>query len=187
MKRGQAFSPELESKFLSQIQIFCKIEFEIKKKTGQNCVAWDKTRNLPFLSKRSKLCGHYWNWNDTFETNVFQVKDVICKETPEIPFNKMKKHVSDVNNSAFFFFSNFLFIKASDEVWWSHCYLVSHSTYSQGIPAKIQRSVTERERLSPQPLVRMRSVTTAPPHYASLSTTEGKWMPKVSDCCFSFN
>ena len=32
MKRGQAFSPELESKFLSQIQIFCKIEFEIKKK-----------------------------------------------------------------------------------------------------------------------------------------------------------
>ena len=32
MKRGQAFSPELESKFLAQIQIFCKIEFEIKKK-----------------------------------------------------------------------------------------------------------------------------------------------------------
>lgn len=32
MKHGQTFSPELESKFLSQIQIFCKIEFEIKKK-----------------------------------------------------------------------------------------------------------------------------------------------------------
>ena len=70
---------------------------------------------------------------------------------------------------------------------WSHGYLVSHSTYLPRIPAKIQRSVTGRERLFPQLQAPTCSVTIAPPLYACLSTTEGIWMPKVSDCCFSFN